>query len=124
MELRLLAEAGAISAARHWIVDQAQAGGASDQAVQNLALVTSELVTNAVKYGPPGGSVIVEVDHDGRAIALTVSDESHDSPVLQPAAADRVGGHGVRIVQELTDDWTVDLHTGDGKSVSVTVPAG
>lgn len=74
----------------------------------DLALVVSELVTNAVLHsasGEPTGSfdLIVEVKSD--CVEVTVIDQG---PALVPASrGDDVFGRGLDLVQELVDDYDV-----------------
>ena len=122
MILRLHAEAGCVREARHWIAQGARDHGAEPGVVGTLALVISELVTNAAKYGPPGGAIMLEADRVGTGFEIRISDESDEAPVLLPSEPDQIGGHGVRIVQHLTAGWDVQMHVGGGKSISFRVP--
>lgn len=83
----------------------------------DLRIVVSELVANAVKYGP-GGAIHVELDvisagHVRGSVAERLDDgyrvtEPHI--VEQPGAQ---GGYGLRLVDGLTTDWGV----GDDSTV-------
>jgi two-component sensor histidine kinase len=66
-------------------------------------LLTSELVTNAVRYGGP---LIVLTVHDQ---ADTLRVEVHDDGPWLPVAADRderaTGGRGLQLVESLAHAW-------------------
>ena len=122
MSLRLEAVPASVRLARQWVAHRAKESGGSPSAVHTLELVTSELVTNAVKYGPPDGTIEVEAARRGNVFDLTVSDQSHDPPLRLDVPPGNAGGHGVRLVQALAAEWDVELHAGDGKSVSFRLP--
>ena len=115
MELRLEAVSPSIRSARAWVKDHA--GAAPADTVRTAELLTSELVTNAVKYGPPDGSITVRTHAASGVLAVSVSDESHRRPVVRNPAPSEVGGRGLQMVESLASDWGVRLHQGDGKSV-------
>ena len=70
----------------------------------DATLMVSELVTNAVRHGT--GAIWLRVDQREDTLRVTVSDEGNVaiSPSPTPGAH---GGWGLRIVQELADDWGV-----------------
>ena len=79
----------------------------------------SELTTNALRHGL--GEVVVRaaVDDDG-AVHLSVTDSGDELPAMQPADPDRIGGLGLRIVDQLCAAWGVASFPG-GKTVWATV---
>ena len=83
--------------------------------VDDALLVVSELATNALRHGL--GDVVVRagIDTDG-AVRLSVTDEGPELPELQPVDPDRIGGIGLRIVDELSSTWGVAPFPG-GKTV-------
>ena len=85
----------------------------------DAALVVSELTTNALRHGL--GEVVVRaaVDDDG-AVQLSVTDSGDELPEMQPADPDRIGGLGLRIVDQLCTAWGV-AHFPGGKTVWATV---
>lgn len=89
--------------------------------MQVLVLITSELVTNAVKYGPAEGTIVVRAGRDDGAFHVSVSDDSHVAPSRLDRGPAEVGGHGVRLVQQLASHFDVHLHDGDGKTVSTSL---
>ena len=84
----------------------------------NVALVFSELVTNAVLYGSGASSIVI--DHEAGRVRLVVHDGSGAPPVMR-AAGDATGGFGLRIVDQLVTGWGWDL-TPDGKQVWAELP--
>lgn len=115
MELRLEAVTQSIRRARAWV--RHRAGAAPADTVSTAELLTSELVTNAVKYGPPDGSITVRAESASGVLAVSVTDESHRRPVVRVPEPSAVGGRGMQMVDVLSSDWGVRLHPGDGKSV-------
>jgi anti-sigma regulatory factor (Ser/Thr protein kinase) len=84
------------------------------------ALLTSELVTNAVLHGE-GGPIELSIDpdqDDRRRIRITVRDGSDDAPEPRQASSDDTHGRGLRLVEILADRWGVELAgPGQGKVV-------
>lgn len=79
-----------------------------------VALLVSEVATNALVYGT--GSVRVTVAGDGPRLRIAVTDDSPDRPALRDAPDDAEGGRGLALVDALADAWGVDPHD-PGKSV-------
>ena len=77
--------------------------------VGDVALIVSELVTNAVLHGD--GPRWLAVDPDDGCVRIEVADSSPRSTV---AEARPLGGMGLRLVDELSDSWGVD-YDDDGK---------
>ena len=93
------------------------AGDLRPEMLADLRIVVSELVANAVKYGP-GGAIHVELDvvsagHVRGSVAERLDDGRRVSEphiVAEPGAH---GGYGLRLVDGLTTDWGV----GDDSTV-------
>jgi len=87
------------------------AGDLPPEMLADLRVVVSELVANAVKYGP-GGAIHVELDvvsagHVRGSVAELLDDGHRVTKphiVAQPGAH---GGYGLRLVDGLTSDWGV-----------------
>ncbi|MFF7187128.1 ATP-binding protein [Streptomyces sp. NPDC008222] len=99
----------------------------AEQAVTDLLLVTSELVSNAIRHG--GGVVAFEATPTRDGIRLTVHDRSPDIPTVAfgpgalPAGHDG-GGYGWPLIIKLAYDIVIEPCADGGKAVSVVVPLG
>jgi signal transduction histidine kinase len=86
---------------------------------ERIHQVVANLVENAVKVSPPGGTVTLAVADDGRRVRLSVCDEGPGIPAAErdrvferfyradPARATGGAGLGLAIAR-----WIVDLHGG------------
>jgi len=91
----------AVSAARHFASDRI-----GDPALaQTVALLVSELVTNAVRHAAT--AVEVHAVYDGR-VRVEVTDDGLGWPRVVHARPDASGGRGLRIVDELATRWGAD----------------
>jgi anti-sigma regulatory factor (Ser/Thr protein kinase) len=76
--------------------------------VDDAALLVSELVTNAVKYGPEEQIRLI-VEDDGERTRFTVHDAGLGPlPELRDEGDPAPGGHGLRLVDALADRWGVE----------------
>lgn len=83
---------------------------------EDLKIVASELVTNALLHAKSPVTVTIELlDH---AVRLEVSDGSAVLPVIAEIEDGATRGRGMRIVEQLVDRWGADLVDG-GKQVWV-----
>lgn len=118
--LRLRAGPGAAAEARRWVVEAAHRAGATMPAVRAVELVTSELVTNAVRYGPPDGWVVVKAESRDGELRLAVTDGGDTVPSKREPNRSGGGGFGLHLVERLADEWGVEtLGGGAGKTVWV-----
>jgi len=79
-------------------------------------LLTSELVTNAVKYG--GDRIILTVRDEPKALWVEVYDSGPRRPQIGTGASQAEGGRGLLLVDSLADDWgTSGSAEGRGKVV-------
>jgi anti-sigma regulatory factor (Ser/Thr protein kinase) len=77
----------------------------------DATLLISELVTNAVKYGPEDGDIRVIIDERGSTTRFTVHDPGAGPlPVMRPLERlpHEGGGHGLRLVEMVSDRWGVE----------------
>jgi two-component sensor histidine kinase len=74
------------------------------RALDDLLLVVSELVTNALRHGR--GDIGLRVTFDGERVAGTVSDDGHGF-AYHPTGPDPTshGGRGLNLVGQLTTRW-------------------
>jgi anti-sigma regulatory factor (Ser/Thr protein kinase) len=77
--------------------------------VDDATLLVSELVTNAVKYGPEGAGIRLIVGSDEARVRCTVHDPGI-GPLPEMRAEDdpAPGGHGLRLVDALASRWGVE----------------
>lgn len=90
------------------------AGAVPQSLCDDLELVVSELVTNAVRAGSPTIGVTVELVR-GRVV-VRVSDRAGGWPHERQSRLDDVGGRGLPLVSALSAAWGVQL-ADDGKVV-------
>lgn len=80
------------------------AGDIPGQALQTARLLTSELVTNSVKFGPPAPAIVgVFIEVARERIRIEISDEAEARPRLRPPSDD--GGYGLTLVDTLASRW-------------------
>jgi anti-sigma regulatory factor (Ser/Thr protein kinase) len=100
--------------------------GCRPQLADDLGLLTSELVTNAILHGPqPPDDHQVELTlwpADGH-YWIAVSDAGPERPVLRRPSAMSRGGRGLLLVPELADTWGVLPRATRGKSVVAGIRA-
>jgi anti-sigma regulatory factor (Ser/Thr protein kinase) len=106
---------GAPGAARRAVVAVLTGWGFRDQEwLDAAAVVVSELVTNAVRYG--GGCVALQVEAHERRVVVAVTDGSPTAPARRDP--DEAGGRGIAMIEALAERWTVHNHES-GKQVRV-----
>lgn len=107
-ELEITLDSQPESVARARQVTTQVIDGLDEQTLEDIRLIVSELVTNAVKHGPDG-LVKVRLRRDGNMIRGEVEDEGttpfglRRGPRRGPA-----GGLGLHLVEMLSDRWGVD----------------
>jgi anti-sigma regulatory factor (Ser/Thr protein kinase) len=91
-----------ISAARQLV--NRRTPSLDSQQQRDAALMVSELITNALVHGV--GAISLRIDVEADAVRVEVADEGNVAvgPSPQPGAH---GGWGLRIVEQLADDWGV-----------------
>jgi anti-sigma regulatory factor (Ser/Thr protein kinase) len=89
--------------------------GPDDARCDDVALVVSELASNAVLHARTPFSVRLRIDATGR-IRVEVRDASAVQPTRRRYSADAVTGRGLRIIEACTDRWGVEAEA-DGKVV-------
>ncbi|MFD9970768.1 ATP-binding protein [Streptomyces sp. NPDC059013] len=107
---------------REWLLP---AGGVPDDThvVGDAVLVTSELVTNALRHG--GGLTSFDVEMTDQGCRVSVGDRSDRLPELASSRDGsgglRVGGHGWRVIRRLARSITITPEAHGGKRVSVLI---
>ncbi|WP_329486735.1 ATP-binding protein [Kitasatospora sp. NBC_01246] len=122
-EAALTEHAGSVRTARHQVRQRLTEWGWQGERVDDLVLITSELVTNAVVHACQGhGEVRIYLQEFGGDCRLEVWDPRYDLP-LQERRPRRFneGGRGIELVRELAFDFGVVVRRGAGKRVWVRV---
>jgi anti-sigma regulatory factor (Ser/Thr protein kinase) len=109
LKLELEGHPDSVGRARHALGDLA--GSLSERRLDDVRLLVSELVTNAIRHADTGPdatiSLLVDVT-DGR-LRVEVQDGGRG---FEPSAPDpdpaRSGGWGLYLVEQLADRWGVD----------------
>jgi anti-sigma regulatory factor (Ser/Thr protein kinase) len=112
--IRLPAEPGSASRAREFVCLHLQRHDAQ-HLEDDLRLVVSELVTNAITHAQTPFTVELQVE--GLFVTLIVSDLSPLVPVMAAGEAMDGGGRGLLIVDVLSRDWGVTNGPDGSKSV-------
>jgi anti-sigma regulatory factor (Ser/Thr protein kinase) len=120
MRTQLPGDLHAPAAARRFVQTGLRGELAADQPAlcDDLALIVSELVTNAVRANARVVDVELRVGDD--RVEVQVTDDAAGWPTPQEAASpDSEDGRGLDIVAQLADSWqTISRHKG--KSVIAT----
>jgi anti-sigma regulatory factor (Ser/Thr protein kinase) len=97
----------AVGEARRWVASVSQHHLDAGQA-ENLRLVISEIVTNALRHGAEGERIDLAVTPKPEFLCVQVTD---DGPGLAPRpralGPDTEGGFGLFFVEQLTRRWGV-----------------
>jgi serine/threonine-protein kinase RsbW len=118
MKTRLAGDRRAPSAARSYVARQlAENPVPVGVPVDDVVLIASELVTNAVRAGARWVELTLRVTR--RRLDLVVADDAAGWPVLATADDEAVRGRGLGIVNQLADAWEVTPQAG-GKLVTAT----
>ncbi|MER5982814.1 ATP-binding protein [Streptomyces sp. NPDC001787] len=105
------ADPESVRAARRYVREATacQEPSVTEDALGTLELVTSELVTNAVRYGTePGDSFLVKVGAQPGSCRIEVHDTCRRRPRIRPASDERVRGRGMHLVEALAVQWGVN----------------
>jgi serine/threonine-protein kinase RsbW len=116
--------ASSVGAARRRLVSDLIAAKVYDSAVCDVALVISELFSNALRHAVPlpGSKIRVAWRIDTDSVRVSVSDGGgQTAPELGEPTQAATGGRGLRIVEKLSKCWGTS--TGDdGTTVWAEVP--
>ncbi len=116
--------ASSVGVARRRLVSDLIAAHVRDSAVRDVALVISELLSNALRHAAPlpGSTIRVAWSIDADSVRVSVSDGGGQTvPELGEPTQAATGGRGLRIVEKLSRCWGVS--TGEeGTTVWAEVP--
>jgi anti-sigma regulatory factor (Ser/Thr protein kinase) len=128
-----VAVAAAPAAARDFVRRTLRGCGLAASA-DTAELITSELVTNAVRATGPGKDrcpadvprppavIGVELRTDGRSLGIAVEDGSDEHPAYRSADDGAESGRGLHLVAALSCGWVVEALERGGKAVRCSVP--
>jgi anti-sigma regulatory factor (Ser/Thr protein kinase) len=102
-----------IPMARRYVLDQI---GECRVDTEVALLLTSELVTNAIRHARTRFEVAVE-RVDDRLLRVSVADASPDWPKVVVAPPEAQSGRGLFFVDQYASTWGVDPTPGGGKRV-------
>lgn len=115
-EVHLSRSASAVTRARGWLAEQVGAAADVDEQVrEDLLVMASELVTNVLMH--TSSTPTLSLAEDGTRVRVAVHDDDPHLPELRGRQPERVGGNGLLIVDAWSDDWGVERHPGNGKTV-------
>jgi anti-sigma regulatory factor (Ser/Thr protein kinase) len=107
-----------VRTARAWAADVVAGWGIE---VRDVALVVSELVTNAVTHGE--GDIRVELTGSATRVRLEVHDQGAGSVVHHHPGLTELGGRGIDIVDRVAPAWGWSSPgPGRGTTVWVSLP--
>jgi anti-sigma regulatory factor (Ser/Thr protein kinase) len=116
MELRLPYDVTSVGSARRLVGDFAEAR-LSARRLDELVLMTSEVVTNAVTHGSPepDGGIGLRLEQDEQAVRVVVTDGGEGFPLDLRTIEDanRDEHFGLLLVDTYADRWGLSL---DGKT--------
>ena len=116
----LPATARSVTAARRFVTDTLNKWGREELA-DTAALLTSEVVTNAVLHARTSMDVVVRLLSDG--VAVEVSDGSRLSPHGRQPTLESTTGRGLELLDRLASAWEVKI-LPSGKTVRFILKDG
>lgn len=90
-------------------------GSLDREMLDNVELMTTELVTNSVRHdcSEPNAKVELFIKEEGRQLRIAVKDGgSNSEPILGDPSVVSEGGRGMLLVDVLSDRWGTEV--GDG----------
>ncbi len=114
---RFVAAPSSVGPARAWVLARARAAGVTGEPLEHLELMTSEVVTNAVRHAGSTPHVTVGVTTRGGRLVVEVADGDVRPPEVRAGRAGLPGGHGMRIVESLSHAWGWRPDRAGGKVV-------
>jgi anti-sigma regulatory factor (Ser/Thr protein kinase) len=112
----------AVASARRWAVALCREWD-RDDATDVVALLVSELVTNALLYA--GRPVRVIAAQPESSLRVEVCDPDPEPPAPRSAAVDPLAerGRGLQLLEALASSWGIDVDRPEGKVVWFEVAA-
>ena len=104
-----------VPAARSCATAALRAWGLAASVLDDVALLLTELTTNAIRHAQ--GIVGVEVGFDGDCLVVRVHDGGITAPRVVHPASDDEGGRGLWLVECIADRWGWEASGQHGKVV-------
>ena len=122
--MRVHHDSASAALVRRLLTEELRRAGVSPATVDEVVLIASELVGNAVRHtpAPPSGQLEVSWNLDDTGVTVGVVDASPTPPRPRTPTPQDPHGRGLRIVDALADGWGVVPHP-QGKQVWAHVPA-
>ena len=115
-DVRVPDRADSIPAVRAFLARLLDGWGVAAEVIDDASLLTSELMSNAVKHG--SGVVNLEIEVKDGLLHVGVHDDDSGTPVVREVSTNRTEGRGMWIVQTLARDWGSESTAGEsGKTV-------
>ena len=114
IRLPLEHDLGAVATARRAVAAQLRAWGVAPRVVADMILLTSELVTNALRHAR--GPYELRLRHVEHEVMVESVDASPQRPRRRRVDGDAESGRGLTIVEAVADRWGT-RSTSDGKVV-------
>ena len=124
---RLPHTAASVGVGRRWVREQLTALGVGRPLLDDVEVVVSELLGNAVRHAPPiaGGALLVTWRVSGSVVMVTVTDGgSPDQVELRGTGQLSETGRGLRIVEGLATEWGVIRQFEGQRTVWATIAPG
>ena len=111
VSVKIPVQPDAVAMARETVSRVVAERQADPRTVEDLRLMTSEVVTNALRHAGmrPGEALTMAVDIDQDRVRIAVTDDGpgFDPNALRGPSPDDVGGWGLMLVDQLADSWGV-----------------
>jgi serine phosphatase RsbU (regulator of sigma subunit)/anti-sigma regulatory factor (Ser/Thr protein kinase) len=119
--MRLPADTRAPGAARAFVEETIADPSVPVSVREDVVLIASELVTNAVKSGAT--QIAIDLTKSAKTVLLTVDDDGSGMPTVVRADDTDTSGRGLAIVDHLADEWKV-IPGDHGKRVTAACSLG
>jgi two-component sensor histidine kinase len=116
-------DAASAAVVRHELTSELRRLQIEPECIDDVVLVASELVANAVRHAAPVSARRIDVtwDFDATGVLIRVEDGSPTLPRRRRAGVMTPYGRGLAIVEAIAAEWGVEL-TARGKRVWARVP--
>jgi anti-sigma regulatory factor (Ser/Thr protein kinase) len=115
LSVRLVPEPPSIGEARHFVHDALSVWAVDGRRADTVALLVSELVTNAIVHAVP--PIDLTLDRKDQLLRVEVSDGANQMPEMIEPPRPAGGGYGLHLVEQLSDTWGIARRGPQGKLV-------